>query len=154
MNRQKCRSIFKKTVTTFSRYLKSHHFNVKGATSCSKELRCSVPQRSVLGPILYVLYTSQLGDIVKSHGLSCHFYADDTQLYCSFSASNWVLFKWYWGMDACKHVKMNRDKTELLVIGPNHKVNPSINGIHAAGEYIEVSNNVRNIGVIFFPMST
>ena len=53
-------------------------------------------------------------------------------------------------MDACKHVKMNRDKTELLLIGPNHKVNPSINGIHAAGEYIEVSNNVRNIGVIFY----
>ena len=46
-------------------------------------------------------------------------------------------------------LKLNRDKTELLVIGPKHKVNPPIKGIHVAGEYIEVSNNARNIGVIF-----
>ena len=46
-------------------------------------------------------------------------------------------------------LKLNRDKTELLVIGPKHKVNPPIKGIHVAGEYIEVSNNARNRGVIF-----
>ena len=45
-------------------------------------------------------------------------------------------------------LNLNRDKTdELLVIG--HKVNPPIKGIHVAGEYIEVSNNARNISVIF-----
>ena len=46
-------------------------------------------------------------------------------------------------------LKLNRDKTELLVIGPKHKVNPPIKGIPVVGEYIEVSNNARNIGVIF-----
>ena len=46
-------------------------------------------------------------------------------------------------------LKLNRDKTELLVTGPKHKVNPPIKGIHVAGEYIEVSNNARNIGVNF-----
>ena len=46
-------------------------------------------------------------------------------------------------------LKLNRDKTELLLIGPKHKVNPPIKGIHVAGEYIEVSNNARNIGEIF-----
>jgi len=41
-------------------------------------------------------------------------------------------------------------KAHLLLDGPQeHKVNPSIKGIHVAGEYIEVSNNARNIGVIF-----
>ena len=46
-------------------------------------------------------------------------------------------------------LNLNRDKIELLVIGPKHKVNPPTKGIHVAGEYIGVSNNARKIGVIF-----
>ena len=87
LQRLSCRfGINGKTLRWFKSYLENRKqvVNVKGATSCSKDLRCGVPQGSVLGPILYVLYTSPLGDIVRSHGLSCHFYADDTQLYCSF----------------------------------------------------------------------
>ena len=125
---------------------------MKGATSCSKDLRFGVPQGSVLGPIMYVLYTSPLGDIVRSHGLSCHIYADDTQLYCSFkvhdqAASVQAIESCLNDIDAwmlANMLKLNRDKTELLVIGPKHKVNPPIKGIHVAGEYIEVSNNARN----------
>ena len=82
-----------KALCWFKSYLENRKqvVNVKGATtSCSKDLRCGVPKRSVLGPILYVLYTSPLGDIVRSYGLSCHFYADDTQLYCSFKLHDQV----------------------------------------------------------------
>ena len=42
-------------------------------------------------------------------------------------------------------LKLNRDKTEILVIGPKHKVNPPIKGIQVASEYIEVSNNATNL---------
>ena len=46
-------------------------------------------------------------------------------------------------------LKLNREKTELLVFGPKHKALPAIVGVHVAGEYIKVSSSARNIAVIF-----
>ena len=49
-----------------------------------------VPQGSVLGPLLYVLYTAELALVVDRHGLSLHQYADDTQDYIGTPAGEYA----------------------------------------------------------------
>ena len=132
---------------------------VDGIRSKVKELRYGVPQGSVLGPILYLLYTSPIGNIIRRHGLNYHLYADDTQLYLSFKPTPAEQAGSISRIEACvseidswmvsNKLKLNRGKTELLVLSARHRPPPSIEYIDVSGERIKPTSSARNIGVIF-----
>ena len=51
-----------------------------GTTTPPRKVRSGIPQGSILGPLLYILYTADVAALVESLGLKVHLYADDTQL--------------------------------------------------------------------------
>ena len=64
----------------FRSYLSSRCFRVKcnNDFSSSHTCLCGVPQGSVLDPLLFVMYTTQLSTLVSSLSFNHHLYADDT----------------------------------------------------------------------------
>ena len=130
---------------------------MKGGKSNTHSFDCGVPQGSILGPILFLLYISPIANIIHQHGLKFHIYADDTQLYISFSDDDLVLVKAK--VESCARdfdswmsenkLKLNGDKTEIAILSAGHCVPPSVNSINISGFDVAPSSSVRNIGVFF-----
>ena len=111
----------------FTSYLSNRYQQVKIHDYISEAVYISfcVPQGSVLGPILFTLYTAPLSHVIAEHDVEHHLYADDTQIYISLSGSEALesltalkscvtdVFTW---MTNSK-LKLNPSKSEFIIIG-------------------------------------
>ena len=56
-------------------------FSGKIKTSEVTLITCGIPQGSVLGPLLFIVYTAEVIDVMVRFGYAVHVYADDLQLH-------------------------------------------------------------------------
>ena len=127
-------------------------------SSSSRDLVTGFPQGSVLGPFMYPVYTSPLFEIASRHGLQIHMYADDTQVYLSFSVHEEnqavelvqdclaEIRQWMFR----NHLKLNDSKTEFLIIG-NQQMTKQLNGVNhivIGDSSVTAVDHAKNIGVI------
>ena len=112
--------------TWFENYLsgRTQFVEMDGKRSSHQNIYCGVPQGSILGPLLYLIYVN---DISKSCKCNILFFADDTTIYLSNSDLNVLyteanivvndLYNWF----CANKLSLNANKTKYIIIRPPHR---------------------------------
>ena len=150
-----------KALDWFKSYLtgRSQRIKLGNCLSSRSYLSVGVLQGSVLGPLLFTLYTTPLSSLISGHAIPHHLYADDSQLYISFSSGNTAAA--LNGLQLClasvqswmstNKLKLNPDKIEFLPIGNEQQRSKYLSKfpIELSGVETYPANSARNVGVIF-----
>ena len=115
-----------------------------------------IPQGSLLGPLLFVMYTADIPCILNTHQLMCICYADNTQVYFHMKVDKHLVVK-DMAEDCIIHVhrwftsnwlRLNPDKTDVMWCSSARRAStfdqPSLTIGHST---ISPSNVVRDLGV-------
>jgi hypothetical protein len=147
-------------LSLLSSYLtnRTQSLSINGHSSLPSPMQTGVPQGTVLGPLLFTLYTTPLGHILSSIPISCHFYADDTQLYISFESltaddSLTILSSVLESVHAyltSNRLSVNPSKTEYRIIGTHQQRSKLLSSsISFQGILLTPTDSTRNLGVLF-----
>ena len=144
----------------FKSYLSNRTQYVKVGNHCSSKftLGSGVPQGSVLGPLLFTVYTSPISSLISNYpSISFQLYADDIQLCIGVSKDNFDdstkimsdcvsdLNGWF----KSNKMQLNPDKSEAAIFGTPPMVKRfTIPSIELAGSTLMLSSSMKILGVI------
>ena len=138
----------------FRSYLSSRTQRVKldGVSSEYLNVSCGVPQGSILGPLLFLIYINDMHRSVK-YSLVHHF-ADDTNLLCSdkspyllkkkLNTDLKLIFQWL----CANRLSLNVTKTEFIIFKPPRSQFPNRFTLTLNKTTIFESNKIKYLGVI------
>lgn len=121
-------------------------------SSSFADLTCGLPLGSILASSLFSSHMLLLGAVLRSHGVSLHFYADDTQIYLpkrNYPLTPSTLLR---SSDEIKiwvshnFLSLNEDKTEVIVLSPTDNVQATCLDLGCLSAFRSL--HVRNLGVI------
>ena len=110
----------------FTYYLtdRTHYVSLSNHNSAFAPVHTGVPQGSVLGPILFTMYIKPLSDIIDSHSIIHHSFADGIQFHMSappdrisellHSTQSCISDVKAWA--TANILKLNYNKTELMLV--------------------------------------
>ena len=144
----------------FDSFFANRKFSVmiNNTFSSRQPLGSGLAQGSSLGPYGFMLYTSDLKEVLKDCNVSYHLFADDLQVYIKLNNVlddipniEVVLGKISEYMQK-NFLKLNETKTKILLIGnrpAREKVLNEINHIVFNNTTIEFETQAKNLGVLF-----
>ena len=150
------------TLEWFRSYLSSRSQCVSVGETVSEMLSLlfGVPQGSVLGPILFTIYTLPLTRIAQRHAVNLHMYADDSQLYVAFDIGDVIqqgqtiskaegCIKEIQSWMVQNKLQLNSSKTEVIVfISPYTKTHPADIQLKIGDDLIKSTVSVKDLGTI------
>ena len=132
--------------------------SLNGVTSALRSVMCSVPQGSVLRPLLFILYTADVVLIAQRHHVAVHSYADNTQLYASCSATDGLtsaaqllrcitdIVDWM----TSNRLTLNAKKTQFIWLSLSHyTASVSHLPLSVGGSTVFPDDTVLNLGMTF-----
>ena len=138
----------------FKSYLsdRKQYVSVNGCNSSYLNVTCGVPQGSVLGPLLFLIYTNDLP--LSSSKLAFYLFADDTNIYYEAesldqlqSVVNKELKKVKMWLDVNK-LSLNIDKTNFIIFKSPQHSSPENVSIKIGKLPIKQTCNVKFLGVL------